>query len=222
VLFGSVQYDIAEDNSYFTYGLQLRYYLKPALRLGFMGGTAHIGDPPLCEWTAEGTDERMWRGAGFLEVARSPFHKTSIALRGFIGVYHSSGVIVEPSPPNSGSFYGITDANTGLSYGGGFGLEVGPYYRMRVFAQLNLWQDNAYGATASDPEIIFGVGVDWYAMIVKSQRPSRTVWPGRATPCSGGRDDVVNGRQARGSGASRLGPWSAWPRRSIVLVDVNI
>ncbi len=160
VMLGAVQYDNANDDAYFTLGLQVRYYITPVVRVGFMGSTAHIGDPPLRDWTLEGTDERIWRATGFLEVATKPFHKASLSIRGAIGFFHSSGVIVEPTPPNSEAFYGITDTNTGLSYGAGIGLEVGPFYRLRVLAQVNFWQDNAFGGTASDPELLFGLGVD--------------------------------------------------------------
>jgi hypothetical protein len=160
VMLGAVQYDTANDDPYFTYGIQVRYYMTPAVRAGFMGGTAHIGDPPLRDATLDGTDERMWRGAGFIELAAKPLEKTSLSIRGFLGVMHSSGVIIAPPPPNSEEFYGITDANTGLSYGGGIGLEVGPFSRLRFLGQVNLWRAAVYGGTSSDPEIILGMGVD--------------------------------------------------------------
>jgi len=161
MMFGAVQYDMANDDPYFTYGVQVRYYATPVLRVGFMGGTAHIGDPPLRDWTQDGTDERMWRGAGFVEVGTKPFHKVSGSLRGFLGLFYSSGVIVAPPPVDYGEFYGITDTNTGLSYGGGAGLEVGPFYRLRFLAQANMWLDQAYGGSLSDPELIFGLGIDF-------------------------------------------------------------
>jgi hypothetical protein len=160
VMLGVVQFDAAGDDGYFTYGLQVRYFATPVVRIGFMGGTAHIGDPPLREWTLDGTDERMWRGAAFVELGTKPLHKASLSLRAFLGVNHSSGVIVQPTPPNSADWYGITDANTGVSYGGGAGLEAGPYWRLRVLAQANVWRDNKFGGTSFDPEVIFGIGFD--------------------------------------------------------------
>ena len=158
---GAVQYDAGGDQDYFILGLQVRYYATPVLRVGFLGGTAHIGDPPLRDWTLEGTDERIWRGAGFLEVAGTLFPMVSLSARGFLGVVHSSGVIVETAPPNSGSWYGITDTPTGVTYGGGIGLEGGPFLsRMRFLAQANFWRDHLYGGGLSDPELIFGLGID--------------------------------------------------------------
>lgn len=157
---GAVQYDFANDDNYLVIGLQVRYYATPVVRVGFMGGTAHIGDPPNRSTTLDGTDERMWRGAAFLEVATRPLSKVSGSLRGFVGVFHSSGVILEPRPPDAGSWYGITDTPTGVTYGGGIGVEVGPFSRLRFLLQANLWMDHAYSGSPFDPEAIFGLGVD--------------------------------------------------------------
>ena len=56
--------------------------------------------------------------------------------------------------------WGITDSPTGISYGGGLGLEVGPFSQVRFLIQANIWMDNAYGGSGFDPELLFGVGVD--------------------------------------------------------------
>lgn len=158
---GSMQYDAAGDKRYFTYGLQVRYFVSPIVRVGFIGNTSHIGDPPLREWwTLPGTDERIWRGAAFLELATRPYHKSSLSLRGMLGVFHSSGVNVRPPPPNDPT-YGVTDTPAGATYGGGVGLEVGPYGRLRIMVQFNAWFDHAYGpGAATDPELVAGVGLD--------------------------------------------------------------
>lgn len=160
-MLGFMQYDAGGDKRYFTYGLQVRYFVSPIVRVGFIGNTTHIGNPPLREWwTLPGTDERTWRGAAFFELATKPYHKSSLSLRGMLGVFHSSGVKVRPPPPNDPT-YGVTDTPTGATYGGGVGLEVGPYGRLRIMVQFNAWFDHAYGPGAStNPELIAGVGFD--------------------------------------------------------------
>jgi hypothetical protein len=157
---GALQFDAGNDKRYFTWGLQVRYFATPVLRVGFIGGTAHIGEQPLKDWRAPGSDQRIWRGAGFVEVGTKNVHKVTASLRGMLGVFHSSGVTVLPPPPDPYGFYGITDTPTGFAYGLGAGLEVGPHYRMRLLAQFNFWFDQAYGGTGNDPEVLFGLGVD--------------------------------------------------------------
>jgi hypothetical protein len=156
---GVMQYDAGQDDRYTIIGLQGKYAVTPSFRIGLVGSTAHIGDPPLREWTLEGTDERIWRFSGFAELGTRPFKKSSIAIRAMLGVFHSSGVIVE-EPPDNDPFYGITDTNTGIAWGGGAGVEFGPYSGLRFMAQANLWMDHAYGGQGFDPELLFGIGLD--------------------------------------------------------------
>lgn len=157
--FGVMQYDAGQDDQYGVIGFQGKYFVSPSFRLGVVGSTAHIGDPPLREWTLDGTDERIWRVSTFAELGTRPFKKSSIAIRAMLGVFHSSGVIVE-QPPDNDPFYGITDTNTGIAWGGGAGVEVGPFSGLRFMAQANVWMDHAYGGQGTDPELLFGVGID--------------------------------------------------------------
>jgi hypothetical protein len=55
---------------------------------------------------------------------------------------------------------GVTDTPTGPTFGGGIGLEFGPYARIRVLGQLNVQWDNIYGASLFDPVYLLGVGID--------------------------------------------------------------
>ena len=156
---GVMQYDAGQDDRYTIIGLQGKYAVTPSFRVGLVGSTAHIGDPPLREWTLDGTDERIWRLSGLVELGTRPFKKSSIAIRAMLGVFHSSGVIVEDQPDND-PFYGITDTNAGIAWGGGAGVEFGPYSGVRLMAQANLWMDHAYGGQGFDPELLFGLGLD--------------------------------------------------------------
>ena len=154
-----MQYDAGQDESYFALGLQARYFVTPNFRVGLMGSTAHIGNPYRI-WTAAGTDQQFWRLGAMAELATTPFAKGSFSIRGLLGVNHSSGVIYQgPEDPNDPS-WGISDTPTGVSYGGGLGLEVGPYARLRFLLQGNIWLDNAFGGSSFDPELLIGVGVD--------------------------------------------------------------
>lgn len=155
---GAMQYDAGWDDRYTTIGIQGKYFISPILRVGMVGSTAHIGSPPR-SWALEGTDERVWRFSGFAELGTRPFKKSSIAIRAMLGVFHSSGVIVE-EPPDNDPFYGITDTNTGVAWGGGAGMEFGPYGGLRFLAQASLWMDHAYGGQGFDPELVFGIGLD--------------------------------------------------------------
>ena len=109
---------------------------------------------------APGTDQQFWRVGAMVELAAKAFSKGSLSVRGLIGVNHSSGVIYQGPEPGFEQFWGITDSPTGISYGGGIGLEVGPYRRMRFLLEGNIWLDHAYGSAAFDPELLFGMGVD--------------------------------------------------------------
>jgi len=156
---GGLQYDAGQDAAYFTYGFQARYFVTPAFRVGLTATTAHIGDPPRT-WTASGTDQQFWRVGALAELAVKLFSKGTGTVRGLLGVNHSSGVIYQgPEVPND-PFWGITDSPTGISYGGGLGLEVGPFSHVRFLLQGNIWMDNAYGGSGFDPELLFGVGID--------------------------------------------------------------
>jgi len=156
---GVLQFDAGQDAGYFTYGFQARYFVAPAFRVGLTATTAHIGDPPR-EWTADGTDQQFWRVGAMAELVAKPFSKGTLSVRGLLGVNHSSGVIYQgPEIPND-PFWGITDSPTGISYGGGLGLEVGPFSQVRFLLQGNIWMDNAFGGSGFDPELLFGVGVD--------------------------------------------------------------
>lgn len=156
---GIMSYDLGGDHSYFTYGLQARYFVSPVFRVGLVGSTAHIGDP-LRVYAAPGTDEQIFRVSAMAEITTKPFHKSTFALRGMLGVFHSSGLIYQGPEPGFEPYWAITDTNTGVTYGGGLGFEVGPFSRLRFYLQGNYWFDHAYGATGNDPELLFGIGVD--------------------------------------------------------------
>jgi len=94
------------------------------------------------------------------ELAAKPFNKGTVSVRGLLGVNHSSRVIYQGPEPGVEEFWGITDSPTGISYGGGLGLEAGPFSQVRFLLQDNIWMDNAYGGSGFDPELLFGVGVD--------------------------------------------------------------
>jgi hypothetical protein len=156
---GIMSYDFGGDHSYFAYGLQARYFVSHVFRVGLVGSTAHIGDP-LRIYAAPGTDEQIFRVSAMAEITTKPFHRSSFALRGILGVFNSSGLIYQGPEPGFESFWAITDTKTGVTYGGGIGFEIGPYSRIRFYLQGNYWLDHAYGATGNDPEFLFGVGVD--------------------------------------------------------------
>lgn len=156
---GWMVYDAGGDQTYTTVGLQVRYPLSKALRVGIATATAHIGDP-LRSWAGPGTDERIWRVSAMGELATKPFHKSSLAARGMLGVFHSSGVIYQEPPPDIAPYSRITDTNTGVTYGAGIGFEVGPYSGIRFYLQGNYWRDHAYGAVLDNPELLGGVGLD--------------------------------------------------------------
>lgn len=156
---GAMQFDAGQDAAYFTWGVQARYFVVPSFRVGLTFNTAHIGDPPRV-WTAPGTDQQFWRVGAMAEFATAPFHKGAVAIRGLLGVNHSSGVIYQGPEAGFEQFWGITDSPTGISYGGGLGLEVGPYSRIRLMLEGNIWMDNSYGGSGFDPELLFGLSVD--------------------------------------------------------------
>lgn len=158
---GAMQYDPGADATYASFGLHARYFVSPAFRVGLLASTAHIGNPqPPRIWAAPGSDERIYRVAGMAEVATKPFHKSSFALRAMLGVFHSSGVIYQGPPPELAPYWGITDTNTGPSYGAGIGFELGPYSAFRFYLQGNFWRDHVRGSTGSNPEVLGGVGLD--------------------------------------------------------------
>jgi hypothetical protein len=156
---GVMQFDAGGDAAYFTWGIQLRYFITPSFRVGLTGSSTHIGDPPR-QWAAPGTDQQFWRVGAMAEFATHPYHKASFSIRALLGFNTSSGLIYQGPPPGLEPFWGITDSPSGVSYGGGLGLEVGPFSQVRFLVQGNIWMDNAYGASGFDPELLFGLGVD--------------------------------------------------------------
>ncbi len=157
---GALQYDAGGDKAYFTFGIQARYFVTPAFRIGIMGSTAHIGELQR-DWIAPGSDVQFWRIGVMAELAATPVKKAAVSVRGLLGVNHVSGLTYLGRPPDfPEEFWGITDSPTGISYGGGLGLEVGPFSQVRFLLQANIWMDNAFGGSGFDPELLFGVGVD--------------------------------------------------------------
>ncbi len=157
---GAMQYDAGGDEAYFTLGIQARYFVTPAFRIGVMGSTSHIGELQR-DWIAPGSDVRFWRIGVMAEFAAKPGKKAAVSVRGLLGVNHVSGLTYLGRPPEfPEEFWGITNSPTGISYGGGLGLEVGPFSQVRFLLQGNIWMDNAYGGSGFDPELLFGVGVD--------------------------------------------------------------
>jgi hypothetical protein len=156
---GLVKYDFGADQSYFTAGIEARYALSPILRVGLLGSTSHIGDPARA-FAAPGTNEQIWRIAGLVQLSTSPMPKLLVAVQGAIGIFHSSGLVYQGPPPGFEPIWQFSDSPTGLTYGGGLGLEVGPFSRVRGLVQGNVWVDKAYGSSGVDLELLFGVGVD--------------------------------------------------------------
>lgn len=172
-LVGAMRYDAAFDDTYLTLGLQVRYFVSPAFRLGALGSRAHIGNPSRAgvgrTWMLPSSDETVWRVGGLAEVAAvHPFRNSHVPVidrltftaRALLGVFHSSGVDFDDSAGVGDPFFGITDDPTGLAFGAGVGFEFGPYGPIRATLQANVWRDNAYGGDLTNPEAFLGLSVD--------------------------------------------------------------
>jgi hypothetical protein len=168
-----MQYDAAFDDNYLAWGLQARYHVTPAVRLGLLGSMAHIGYPVRegvgRPWMLPSSDETVWRVGGLVELAAvHPFRNSGVPVidrltlttRVLLGVFHSSGVDFDDSAGGDDPFFGITDDPTGFAFGAGLGLEVGPYGPIRVTLQANLWRDKAYGGDLTNPEAFLGLAID--------------------------------------------------------------
>jgi hypothetical protein len=162
-----MQYDAALDDRFTAWGVQLAYAISPTVRLGASGTTAQIGDVPR-DWVLPSSSERVYRVSAFAEiVAIDPLRQGRVpvldrldfTLRGQVGVFHSSGVTVDPDLPFGQPFFGITDTPTGLALGLGVGVEYGPMGPVRIISQLNVWRDQAYGGSLTNPDVMFGISI---------------------------------------------------------------